>query len=165
VDTNYTQPLTFFNAPAADYNVVVRHRNHLGIMSLNAVDFSTGIGTIDFTLNATATYGTNARKDLGAGVMGLWAGDVNGDRMVKHSAKISDASIIANAVLTHAGNTTSSPTYTGFSNVYNVWDVNLDGRVYYGATPSDQAIIINNVKTHPANTFGLTSYIIKEQLP
>lgn len=165
VDTNYTQPLTFYNAPAANYNVAIRHRNHLGVMSLNAVDFSTGTGTIDFTLNATATYGTNARKDLGGGVMGLWAGDVNGDGTVKHSAKLSDATVVANAVLAHSGNTTSSTTYTGFSNVYHIADVNLDARVYYGAAPSDHTIIVNNVKTHPANTFGLTSYIIKEQLP
>jgi len=165
VDTTYTQPVFFNNVPAANYKVVIRHRNHLGIMSLNVVDFSSGTGTIDFTLSATATYGSNARKDVGGGVMGMWAGNVNGDQSVRNSAKPSDASVIANAVLTYAGNTTSSPSYTGFANVYSLFDVNLDGKVYYTATPSDQAIIISNVATHPANVFGLASYVIMQQLP
>lgn len=165
VDTNYTQPLAFFNAPAVNYNVVIRHRNHLGAMTLNAVDFSTGVGTVDFTQGTTATYGIYAQKNLGGGVMGLWAGDVNADRTIRHSAVPSDATPVANAVLNHAGNTTMSPAYTGFINVYSLFDLNLDGRIYYTATPSDHAIIISNVKTHPGNSFGLTSYIIKEQLP
>jgi hypothetical protein len=165
VDSNYTTPVFFNNVPAGNYKVAIRHRNHLGIMSLNVVDFSSGVGTIDFTLSATATYGSNARKDVGGGVMGMWAGNVNGDQSVRNSAKPSDASAIANAVLTFAGNTTSSPSYTGFANVYSLFDVNLDGKVYYTATPSDQAIIISNVATHPANTFGLASYIIMQQLP
>ncbi|MBO9635264.1 MAG: hypothetical protein J7578_19290, partial [Chitinophagaceae bacterium] len=165
VDTNYTQPLAFYNAPAANYKVVIRHRNHLGVMTLNAVDFSTGTGTVDFTQSATATYGNYAQKNLGSGVMGLWAGDVNGDRTIRHSALPSDATPVGNAVLNHAGNTTQSPAYTGFINVYSLFDLNLDGRIYYSATPSDHAIIISNVKTHPGNSFGLSSYIIKEQLP
>jgi hypothetical protein len=145
--------------------VAIRHRNHLGIMTLNDVDFSSGMATVDFTTNATATWGNNAQKSLTGGVMGMWAGNVNGDNNVTHSAKPSDASAVATAVLTHPGNTTASPAYAGFINVYNVWDVNLDGKVLYTAAPSDQAIIVNNVKTHPANTFGLTSYIITQQLP
>lgn len=165
VDTTYTQPLTFYNAFETNYNVAIRHRNHLGVMSLNAVDFSTGTGVIDFTLSATATYGTHARKDLGAGVMGLWAGDVNADRTIRHSAAPSDATLVSNAVLSHAGNTSASPLFTGFTTTYSFFDVNLDGRVYYTATPSDYSIIINNVKTHPGNSFGLTSFIIREQLP
>ena len=165
VDTGYAQTLSFFNAPSANYYVVVRHRNHLGVMSASPVDFSSGTGVIDFTAGSTATYGTYARKDLGGGVLGLWAGDVNGDQTIRHSASPSDVSLIANAVLTHSGNTTKSPGYTGHINVYSPFDITLDGRVYYTATPSDHAIILNNVKTHPGNPFGITSYIIKEQLP
>jgi hypothetical protein len=165
VDTGYSQPLTFMGVNAANYKVAVRHRNHLGILSMDAVDFSNGVGIIDFSSNTTATYGNNARKDLGTGVMGMWAGNVNGDRFIHHSAKPSDATAVANAVLIYPGNTSGSASYTGFSNVYSIWDLNLDGKVYYSATPSDHAIIVNNIKTHPGNPFGLTSYIITEQLP
>lgn len=165
VDTNYTQPLAFFGVDRAAYHVVVRHRNHLGVMSLNTVDMSSGSGTIDFTTNTTATWGGAAQKDLGSGVMALWAGSVNGDSSVRHSAKPSDVSAVSNAVLSHTGNATADPAYTGFINAYSPFDVNLDGRVYYTASPSDRDIILNNVVTHPANTFGLTSYIIVEQIP
>ena len=163
VDTNYTQPLAFHNVPEGNYKVAIRHRNHLGVMSLNAVDFTTGV--VDFTSSTTATWGTHPQKDLGAGIMGLWAGDVSGDKMVRHSAKPSDASAVANGVIAYPGNAGAAPSYTGFSNVYNGLDVNLDGKVYFTATPSDHDIIVNNVKTHPGNSFGLASYIIKEQLP
>lgn len=165
VDTGYVQPISFFNAPSANYYVVIRHRNHLGVMSAGVVDFSSGTGVIDFTLNSTATYGTHARKDLGSGVMGLWAGDVNADGAIRHSATPSDATPVSNAVMNHENNTARSATYTGYINVYSPFDLSFDGRIYYKATPSDHAIILNNVKTHPGNTFGITSYIIKEQLP
>lgn len=165
VDSSYTAPLSFYNATSANYYVVIRHRNHLGVMSANPVDFSSGLGTIDFTQSATATYGTNARKDLGGGVMALWAGNVNADQSIRHSASPSDATPVANAVLNHAGNTSQSPAYTGYTGVYSLLDVNLDGNIFYTATPSDHAIILSNVKTHPSNPFGLTSYIIREQLP
>ncbi len=163
VDTNYTQPVAFQNVTPGSYRLAVRHRNHLGAMTLNAVDFTTGV--VDFTNPGTVTWGTNARKDLGGGIMGLWAGDVDGDNYIRHSGKPSDAALVTNAVLTHAGNTSASPTYTGMINVYSPFDLNLDGRVYYTATPSDYSIIVNNVKTHPANTFGLTTFVIKQQLP
>ncbi len=165
VDTGYVQPISFFNVPSANYHVVIRHRNHLGVMSAGVVDFSSGTGVIDFTLNSTATYGTHARTDLGSGVMGLWAGDVNGDGAIRHSATPSDATPVSNAVMNHENNTARSATYTGYINVYSPFDLSFDGRIYYKATPSDHAIILNNVKTHPGNTFGITSYIIKEQLP
>ncbi|AXY72538.1 hypothetical protein D3H65_00440 [Paraflavitalea soli] len=165
VDTNYLQPVAFANVPDAGYRVAVRHRNHLGIMSMNTADFSSGVATIDFSAAATVTYGTNARKDLGGGVWGLWAGNVDGDPSIRHSAKPSDASGVVSAVLTHAGNTTADPAYTGFINAYSPFDVNLDGKVYYTAAPSDRAIIVNNVNTHPANVFKLAAFVIMQQLP
>lgn len=165
VDTNYLQPVAFHDVPEASYRVAVRHRNHLGVMSLSVADFSTGVATIDFTGAATTVYGTNARKDLGSGVMGLWAGNVNGDQSIRYSAKPSDASEVMSAVLTHPGNTTAAPGYTGFINAYSPFDVNLDGRVYYTAAPSDRDIIISNVTTHPANLFGMAAFVILQQLP
>jgi len=165
VDTSYTQPLGFTGIDNGYYKVAIRHRNHLGMMTLEGVDFSNGFATVDFTSNATATWGTHAQTTVTGGLMAMWAGDVNGDHVITHSAKPSDATVVANAVLTHAGNASASPAYTGFSNVYHVADLNLDGNIRYTATPSDQAIITNNVKTHPANTFGLTSFIITQQLP
>lgn len=165
VDTGYLQPVVFPDVAAANYKVSVRHRNHLGVMSLSVVDFSTGTGTVDFTLAATAAYGSHARKDLGSGVMGLWAGNVTGDQSIRYSAKPSDASAVSSAVLTHAGNTAAAPGYTGFINAYSPFDVNLDGKVFYTAAPSDRDIIVNNVNTHPANLFGLAAFVIMQQLP
>jgi predicted outer membrane repeat protein len=55
--------------------VVIWHRNHLGIMSANPVTESGGIYTYDFTTPAGQAYGTDAQKNLGGGVYGLYGGD------------------------------------------------------------------------------------------
>lgn len=165
VDTNYIQPLSFYGVDPGNYLVVVRHRNHLGVMAQDPVDLTSGSAVVDFSSSSVSTYGSNARKDLGSGVMGLWAGNVNGDQSIRHSAKPSDGSEVQSAVITHAGNTTGDPAYTGFINAYSPFDVNLDGRVYYTAAPSDRAIIISNVTTHPANLFGMAAFVILQQLP
>ena len=165
VDTNYTQPLMFDNVPPGNYRVAVRHRNHLGIMTLNNVNLSNGTATIDLTNGSTATYGTHALRQLSPGVWGMWAGNTNNDRHIRNSTRPSDVSEVVITVASDPGNPTGSAGYTGVINVYDVRDVNLDGRVYNQAAPSDAGVITNNVATHPGNVFGLASYAIVEQLP
>jgi predicted outer membrane repeat protein len=59
--------------------VVIRHRNHLGIISANPITESGGIYTYDFTTPAGQAHGTNAQKNLGGGVYGIFGGDGNAD--------------------------------------------------------------------------------------
>ncbi len=74
VAANGAATLTF-NVGTGSYYVVVRHRNHLGAMTLGTVNFTGATPTIDFRSAATSTYGTNARKTIGS-AMALWAGNV-----------------------------------------------------------------------------------------
>jgi hypothetical protein len=55
-------------------------------MSDVAVDCSGGSCGFDFT--AGTAYGTNALKDLGGGMYGLYAGDADGDGLVDGSDKV-----------------------------------------------------------------------------
>ena len=153
--------------PYGTYHIAIRHRNHLGVMTGSAINFGAGSGTVDFkaTSPAHGVNGTDGRKEVETGVWALWAGNVNSDIYVRNAASPSDISALVAAVATHPGNTFASATYTGFSNVYSLFDVNLDGKVHNSASPSDKSIIIANVAGHPGNTFNATTYSITQQIP
>jgi subtilisin family serine protease len=71
------------DAPAGDYYVVVKHRNHAAAMSADPVPFSISSSNFFyFTDDASVAMGVNPMKELEAGVFGLWAGDINQDGQV-----------------------------------------------------------------------------------
>ncbi len=74
-----------------DYYVIIKHRNHLGIMTANAVTGLTwGVtGTqYDFTSASSQFYGGSAgAANLEAGIWGMVAGDANGSGIVSNSDK------------------------------------------------------------------------------
>jgi LmbE family N-acetylglucosaminyl deacetylase len=78
VDLDGVSPVAFANLAAGNYYVVVRHRNHLAVMSASAVALSASSGLYDFSTGLLRYYGGDA-KDLGGGKFGLYAGDGNGD--------------------------------------------------------------------------------------
>jgi hypothetical protein len=60
--------------------VIIWHRNHLGIMSANAVTQSSGIYSYDFSTSAAKVHGGNAGyRNMPGGVWGMAAGDANHD--------------------------------------------------------------------------------------
>ena len=62
--------------------VGIWHRNQLGIMSANPVTESGGIYTYNFSTGAGQAYGTDAQKDLGGGIYGMFSADANADKIV-----------------------------------------------------------------------------------
>ncbi|MCE7996921.1 MAG: hypothetical protein HEP71_33475 [Roseivirga sp.] len=98
----------------ADFYVVIYHRNHLPIMSANAISQSSGVYTIDFTSVAANTHqGTTALSTLASGKFAMPAGDADGDGDV-------DASDL-----------TIWRTQNGVAFIYNTTngDFNLDGAI------------------------------------
>ncbi|MEM6718974.1 MAG: hypothetical protein AAF611_06660 [Bacteroidota bacterium] len=167
VDTSDdANPLTFDNVPAGDYYIVVKHRNHLGIMSASAISLKQVSSTIDFT-DATneITYGSNAQTTFGmpTNVVAMWAGNVNGDTVVQYSGVSPDTPDILSTVLNDAGNFLNFPTYVVSG--YNTDDVNLDGNTQYSGTDPDTPFILQNVLAHPGNFLNFSTYQIVEQLP
>jgi len=68
-----------FAAPGL-YNLVLRHRNHLGVMSKMPVDFTSGSGSWDFTTADKAfTAGGPPMKDLEDGFFAMFATDASLD--------------------------------------------------------------------------------------
>lgn len=68
-----------FDLPAGNYYIVIKHRNHLGVMSSSAVPLTITATTWDFTTSQAKAYGTNSLSGLSAGVFGMAAGDNNHD--------------------------------------------------------------------------------------
>ncbi len=118
------------------YRPVVRHRNHLGVMTAGTLVLGSPPTAVNFTLPATITYGTDARKNI-SGVMVLWAGNVIGDAAVKYTGLFNDRDQILNKI----GGSVPTITVSGY------WpeDVNLNGVVKYTGLFNDRDPILVNI--------------------
>ncbi|NWG29573.1 MAG: polysaccharide deacetylase family protein [Ignavibacteriaceae bacterium] len=80
IDTDGSSPLAFKGLSDGNYYVVVRHRNHLPIMSANPVTLLKGTSvSYDFSTSQTQAYGTNPMKVLGENIFGMYSADGNDD--------------------------------------------------------------------------------------
>ena len=79
VDLNGSSLVSLPGITAGNYYLVIKHRNHLAVMSSSTVSLSTSSSLYDFTTSSVSAYGTNAMKSLGNGKYGMWAGDASGD--------------------------------------------------------------------------------------
>ncbi|MBP6390090.1 MAG: beta-propeller fold lactonase family protein [Flavobacteriales bacterium] len=130
------QTITFPTVPAGNYHVVVRHRNHLGVMTFQPAALGSPGALVDFTKPATATWGTDAQKNV-AGVMVMWAGDVSGNGIIKYAGGGNDR----DPILVRIGGTVPTTTVPG----YHPEDVNLDGVVKYAGSSNDRDPILVNI--------------------
>ncbi|WP_203258289.1 hemagglutinin protein [Hyunsoonleella ulvae] len=150
-----------------DYFVVVKHRNHLSIISNIVIALLRDVTTIvDFTdANNPITYGTNAQSTYGMpiDILGMWGGNTDNGTTVRYLGSGNDINVIKDIVLADSGNSSTSNLY--FFDTYNNADINLNATVRYQGTSNDSNIIKDIVLSHPNNTSGSLLYYIKEQLP
>ena len=112
VDLDGVSSVKFPGVVSGDFYVVIRHRNHLAIMSSNPVTLSYSPVLYDFSTAQTQAYGSDAEKDLGGGVFGLYTGDGNRDGLVTST----DFNVF-------------NPKFTSAASGYEYSDWNLDGLV------------------------------------
>lgn len=126
VDLDGSSAVAFSALPPGNYYIVIRHRNHLAVMSAHAVALSISSSTYDFTTGGNRYFGTtNAAKDLGSGVWGMIAGNAdNSDQGCLES----DLTVIKLGIL-------------GGASGYLSADIDMDGDVF----PSDFAMSKLNV--------------------
>jgi hypothetical protein len=151
VDMDGASPVGFSNVRPGNYYIALRHRNHLGVMTAAPLALNSITSTlVDFTSPSTATWGNNAERNLN-GVMVMWAGDVNGDGVIKYNGANNDK----NALLSKVGLTNPNDVLS----LYDREDVNLHGKVRYNGAANDKNAILNSV--------GLTTpnNVIIEQIP
>ncbi len=95
VDVDGTNSVVFSNVKSGDYYVVIKHRNHLSIMSKNPIYFLlTSTQLTDFTLSSNATYGSNAQVKLSDGIYGMYSGDGDGNGIIN----INDYNCVSNNI-------------------------------------------------------------------
>jgi hypothetical protein len=119
------RPLIFAGVSGGMYHVVVHARNHIGVMSASAIDFTSGSGTWDFSSSAGSAYsdGGPAMVELATNVYGLPAGDGVPDGKIQ---ALDAAFYLAETVSAGVG--------------FNQADYNLDGSV----DSSDLTLFVDN---------------------
>jgi hypothetical protein len=122
VDLDGASAVTFNSISPGNYYIVVRHRNHLAIMTSSAQSLGTSATTYDFATAQSQAYGSMPMAQLAAGVFGMYVGDVNASGIVS-SADANNIFGVLNA------------------NIYNVNDANLSGIV----TAADANLVMWNL--------------------
>jgi regulation of enolase protein 1 (concanavalin A-like superfamily) len=112
VDIDGVNPVSFFVNSAIQYYIVIRHRNHLDVMSSSLVDVNYASTFYDFTLASTNAYGTDALKEVDTGVFAMYTGDANNDGIISST----DFNIY-------------NPLFKSVATGYFTADWNLDGSV------------------------------------
>lgn len=81
VDVDGSNGVRFSGVSSGSYNIVVRSRNHMAVMSLVAVSLP-NTSQYDFTVASNVSGGADQLKSLATGVYGLRAGDFNADGVI-----------------------------------------------------------------------------------
>lgn len=124
--------LVFQGLTGNSFRVAVRHRNHLGIMTGQAYDLSSG-NLIDLASAGTALFGTQAAVTIGS-VRCLWMGDADMNGEVKYTGSTNDRDPILERLDGNAINAVAG---------YFQEDTNLDGEVKYTGLGNDRDALWN----------------------
>ncbi len=153
VDVDGVSPLHFPNTAPGLYFVVVRHRNHLGVMSGEAVFLNDAPQTLDFTNPNFFANGQYSMATI-SGKKALWCGDLNGDRRIIYQGPGNDVLPIFITALYHPGNSNQISTFmaSGYLNS----DLNMDGNAIYAGPGNDRSYLST---TFTAATYPLTQSI------
>lgn len=139
------------DVPPGNYYTVIRHRNHLSVMSKDPIsfnDFTSSPVLYDFTTSINKFYGTDGAKEIKTGVWGMWAGDVNNDGVIKYNLANNDRSLI----LQRIGGSDINDVVNG----YYPEDINMDGLVKYNLSNNDRAVILMNIGGSDINATKVT---------
>lgn len=181
VDIDGTSKL-FFNDVTTDYYfVVIRHRNHLGVMTKFPLHSTVIEDLVYFTTSETPVFdfgNTNnefnysglAQKDMtviGVNVKALWGGDSDSDGVVSYNGDVSDMNIMTKEVVAFDPNL--NPEYrVNFTQAigYLQSDFDMDGRAKFTAPDDDRNLLFEQVLLYVQNTETRANFgLLKEQLP
>jgi hypothetical protein len=143
VETDGVSPVNMAGFAAGNYFVSVRHRNHLGVRSLNNLALAkTTTTAYNFTTAQTQAFpgavvtNTPMVALTPTAFFGMWGGDATGNRQTRYSGGGNDQNQLLNVTL--GGNP------SGFINgTYNRSDLNMNGRVSYSGGANDQNTLLN----------------------
>jgi hypothetical protein len=174
VDVDGISPLSFPLVGADSFYVVVRHRNHLGMMSQkicskDLVDLTTADSkAFDFgaSLNNGYDYSGLGRKcGIQNGYCAMWAGDFNTDGKLKFINPNDDQNILFFDVFAYPDNLINSANFN-FGYGYIQGDFDLDGKAKYDNPNDDKNLLFSQILLYPLNTNLLSNFnFLIEQVP
>lgn len=155
-----------FALPNDEYFVVIKHRNHLSIITENPISLDNTVSLVDFTdtFNLITngafaqTYHPETKK-----LQAMWAGNTNADNLISYTGFASDPFQILFHVLNHPRNFLSLPTWE--SKGYLHEDVDMNGSAIYTGAGSDSTPILENILNHPENTANDFNFIFFNNVP
>lgn len=136
VDMDGTSALGF-DLPAASYRIAIKHRNHLGVITANAIALGSTATTVDLSDGSVALFGGNDATKAAGGRRLLYAGDVTGNGQLKYAGLANDR----DPILLTLGGSLPNNSLSGYFNE----DVNMDGIVRYTGPGNDRDIILVNI--------------------
>jgi len=172
VDLDGSSLLMFDGMESGAYYVAVRHRNHLGAMSLlvqstDLIDFtSTNTPVFDFGYDADSDVDYTGLAMNGlviGGYKALWAGDANADRKVKFTEPASDINVLFGDVLLNSSAYSSTD-----DNIigYYMGDFNMNSKAKYSNPDDDVNYFLGTVLFYQENSQFLINFDqVIEQIP
>ena len=160
VEVDGVNPVQFPALPCDDYFIEIEHRNHLSIGSDIPVPICTTPVMVDFTDPAFPKFGLDpVRNVMGKDVM--WAGNTNGDDLVRFAGKQTDVNQISEENWFCTGSFGPGTPCLG---QYSPADTNMDGNIDYNLPSTDVDVIEDNIMNHPGNGGGSPTFPIIAQL-
>jgi len=150
------------NVVEGQYFVSLRHRNHLGVTTQDAMLLSPTLTAVDFTLVSQTVMGSNARL-LGKDAALMWAGEANNNDSVIANGPGNDTNVVLGTVLMHPTNLLTNSNFR--LKGYYVTDLNLDGISLYAGPSNDINLLLGNVLLHPSNSLMAANYILLGAIP
>ncbi|MBK8564216.1 MAG: hypothetical protein IPN76_12975 [Saprospiraceae bacterium] len=155
----------FWDLPAGDYYVSVRHRNHIGLMT----DFLWELDSENPPLINLVSPDTPVRGGRPSGRVlsdrrTMWSGDFNGDAKVIYQGPYNDVFFLFSKVLSEPDNPEFLANF--IAQGYYRPDFNLDGKSIYQGPGNDRSmLLINSILAHVSNQSLLANFIVLERLP
>ena len=157
--------ITFPEIPEGEYYVVIRHRNHLGIMTESPMYLSAeATPFLDLTDESIPLMGGADAGQSQNGIRTMWAGDFSEDNQVIYQGPNNDIFHLFSRVLSDDQNVEYLANFIIIG--YELTDLNLDGQAIYQGPNNDRSTLLyHSVLSHPANSNFLANYIVKGMMP
>ncbi len=174
VDIDGTSSLKFAQTSLDSFYVVVRHRNHLGVMSKlvangQLVDF-TSPNTPVFDFGTTHPNGKNytglaLNSNTKFGYRAMWAGDFDANRKLKFTNPGDDQNVLFFDVFSSPDNTTGNANYNNAIGYFQ-GDFNMNGKSKYDNPNDDKNLLFSQILLYELNTQYLSNFdFFIEQVP
>ena len=170
VDTDGISPVLFKSATPGSYFIVVKHRNHLGVMSGTPVTMTSTATVIDFRSASTNVFVpivtpiNQAQVEVSQG-RAMWTGNVLFDDRIIYQGPQTDAGAIYSRII---GDVVRNPLQSSSYKIkgYDIGDLNMNGETVFQGPGNDiEFIYLNVIKNHNGNATKQNSFVVKEQVP